>query len=197
MLEKTLELQFKGGRDYLHGTDMFNATLDWLTETLGEIRDIDFTFHRLARQQLQAVAGVAAEGVKPVAVCGYTAKGIRERIHLVETEQSVTGRYPYPEDEVVATMEIDPAARCGVLRGETHYSDIEVWIAMTKVLHYQVFPQLRGKWLFVRGRFPHYEHRSQATERRLTLAACFNDKLTRSEALLDGIKVGEIYFSIV
>lgn len=197
MLEKMLELQFKGGRDYLHGTDMFNATLDWLTETLGEIKDIDFTFHRLARHQLQAVAGAAPEGARPVAVCGYTVKGIRERIHLVETEQPIAEHYPYPEDEVVAAMEIDPVTRCGVLRGETYYSDIEVWIAMTKVLHHQVFPQLRGKWLFVRGRFPRYERRSQATERRINLTASFNDKLTRSEVLMDGVKVGEIYFSIV
>lgn len=197
MFEQQLELKYKGARDYLQGPDIYNETLAWLTSQKDEVKDIDFTFHRLARHQLKAVAGAAPEGSEPVAVCAFTSGGVRERAHLVETEQAVTGRYPYPEDEIVSSMELDLAARKGVLRGEAAYSDIEVWVAMTKVLHYKVFPQLKGKWLFVRGRFPRYVRHSAASERTLVIAASFNDKLTRSEAWLDGVKVGEIYFSIV
>mgnify|MGYP001060569978 CR=1 FL=1 len=197
MFEQKMELKYKGDRGYLHGTDMYNETLTWLGCRREEIKDIDFTFHRLASSQLKAVYGAAPEGSEPVAVCTFTTGGVRERVHLVETDHAVSGRYPYPEDEIVSSMELDLAARKGVLQGETAYSDIEVWVAMTKALHYKVFPHLTGKWLFVRGRFPRYVRHSAASERTLVIAASFNDKLTRSEALLDGIKVGEIYFSIV
>jgi len=196
MTEQLFELKFKGGRDYLQGADIFNETLAWLGSQGKEIRDIDFAFHRLAAHQIEAVLG-DSEGIEPAAVCSFTSNGVRERVSLVETDQVVAERYPYPEGEIVREMEFDIEDRLGVLRGTTTYSDIEVWVAMTKALHYKVFPQLKGKWLFVRGRFPQYARHSEAQERTLLIAALFNDKLTRSEALLDGVKVGEIYFSII
>lgn len=197
MVERQMMLKYKGERDYLHGSDIFNETLTWLGSQKEEIKDIDFAFHRLAAYQLKAVLGGLPEGAEPVAVCTFTSSGAREKIHLVETDQAVTDRYPFPEDEIVSLMEIDLAGRKGVLHGEMAYSDIEVWVAMTKALHYKVFPQLKGKWLFVRGRFPEYVRHSPAKERTLAIAASFNGKLTRSEAILDGVKVGEIHFSIV
>lgn len=197
MFEYKLDLQFKGDREYLHGTDIFNETLTWLISQRGEIKDIDFTFHRLAAHQLKAICGSTQENIDPVAICSYTSGAGRERVFLIETDQEVTGRYPYPEDELVSKMEIDISTRRGVLHGDVAYSDIEVWVAMTKALHYKVFPHLQGKWLFVRGKFPQYVRYSGGGERSLTIAASFNDKLTRSEALLNGVKVGEIYFSIV
>jgi hypothetical protein len=195
MKEHVLQLKFKGERKYIQGPDIFNETLDWLSGQCAEIKDIDFAFHRLASHQLK-ITSTLDEGVEPASVCAYTADGVRQRVYLVETDQPVIGRYPYPEDEIVITMQPDLAARRGTLRGESAYSDIEVWVAMTKALHYKVFPQLQGKWLFVRGRFPNYVRKSAGSERTLYIAASFNDKLTRSEAMLDGVKVGEIYFSI-
>lgn len=197
MLEQQLDLKYKGARDYLHGTDIFNEVLTWLSTQRVEVKDIDFAFHRLAANQLKAVLGALPEGTEPAAVCAFTSEGVREKVHLVETDRVVTERYPFPEDEIVNSMEIDLAGRKAVLHGETPYSDIELWVAMTKALHYKAFPQLKGKWLFVRGRFPQYVRHSPSQERTLVIAASFNDKLTRSEAMLDGIKVGEIYFSIV
>lgn len=196
MSDKLLTLEYKGTRDYLHGTDIFNNTVDWLKDQGSIIKDIDFSFHRLARHQLQAISGSLPETTEPVAVCAFTIDGSRERIQLIETDQEVTGRYPYPEDELVSGMEIDLGAQRGELRGEVAYSDIEVWVAMTKALHYKVFPHLQGKWLFVRGRFPQFAYKTKAETRTMVIAASFNDKLTRSEAFLDGVKVGEIFFSI-
>jgi len=199
MPETTLDLAFKGARDYLHGTDVFNQTLSWLENALPDapIQDIDFSFHHLARHRIELILGALPEGVEAFAVCSFSQAGQRQKAYLIETEEPVTGRYPYPEDEMVAPMEYDLAAKRGVLRGSIAYSDIEIWVAMTKALHYKVFPQYSGKWLFVRGRFPRYSGHTQADERTLVIAASFNDRLTRSEVLLDGQKVGEIYFSIV
>lgn len=196
-IERPLEMQYKGDRNYLHGTDIFNETLSWLISQKRQIKDIDFAFHRLASHQLKAVVGSAPEEGEPVAVCTYTSGSVRERVYLTETDRPITGRYPYPEDEIVNMMEVDLATRRGVLRADTSYSDIETWVAMTKSLHYKAFPQLNGRWLFVRGRFPQYIRRSMSHERVLVIASEFNNRLTRSDALQDGVKVGEIYFSIV
>lgn len=196
MNEFALNLKYKGERDYLHGTDIFNETLSKLSAQNLQAKDIDFAFHRLASHQLKATSSLQ-DGAEPAAVCGFTADGVRQRLYLVETDQPVTGRNPYPEDEIVRTMNVDLLARRATLYGESTYSDIELWVAMTKALHYKVFAQLQGKWLFVRARFAQYALISPGTERTLIISSSFNDKLTRSDALLDGVKVGEIYFSIV
>lgn len=197
MAEQIMNFQYKGARDYIHGTDIFNETLAWLGSHKGEVRDIDFTFHRVAEKQLELVPGPLPEGVEPVAACAFNSADGREKVFLAETGRAVDGRYPYDEDEIVRAMTFDLEGRKATLRAQTGYSDIEVWVAMTKALHYKVFPQLQGKWLFVRGRFPAYSRHTQAQERVLAIAASFNDKLTRSEAWQDGAKVGEIFFSIV
>lgn len=196
MQRQLLQLKFKGSRTYVHGTDMFNQTLEWISSTHNDIRDIDFAFHRLASRQLEAVAGAVPEGVQPVALCTYTRGAARDRAYLVETDVEVTDRYPYPEDQIVEAMAIDEAARRGVLREDSGYTDIEVWVAMTKALHIACFPELRGKWLFVRGRFAEYARRSSG-ERTIAIASVFSAKLTRTEASIDGRKVGDIFFSMV
>lgn len=197
MREMNLDLDFKGSRDYLHGTDMFNKVLALLVSQETEVCDIDFAFHRLARNQLRVVYGLLPTGTEAVATCSFSSNSERKRVNLIETHDLIEGRYPYPEDEIVEAMEIDGDARIGVLKGEVHYSDIEVWVAMTKALHLKVFPHLTGKWLFVRARFPKFIFQSASKERTIKLITSFNDKFTRSDALLDGVKVGEIYFSIL
>jgi hypothetical protein len=197
MLEKQLTLKFKGERNYLHGTDMYNEILTWLKIEKHEVEDIDFAFHFLAKRQLKAILFPLTESIIPVAVCTFTSGGVRESVSLFETDHPVMERYPYKEDEIVSQKEIDLTQKKGILRGEMTYSDIEVWVAMTKSLHQKVYAQLKGKWLFVRGRFPEYLSHSPAKERTIVIAASFNDKLTRTEVFFDGVKSGEIYFSIV
>jgi len=199
MAQTMFDLAFKGKRDYLHGTDVFNQTLFWLQGALPDapIEDIDFSFHHLARHQVGVRIGVAPTDQPAYSVCAFTQDGRRQKAYLVETDLPVTRRYPYPEDEIVAPMQVDLARRRGVLHGTADYTDIEVWVAMTKALHHAIFPQAPGKWFFVRGRFPNYTRRSEARERTLAIAASLHDRLTRSEVLLDGRKVGEIFFSMV
>lgn len=197
MLEKKLDLNFKGTRNYIQGPDILNAVLTELDSHEFKVCDIDFAFHRLARNQLKLVYGALPTGVEAVAICSYSSNDLRKRVNIIETQGVIEGRYPYLEDEIVSRMEFDSDAQMGFLKNEIHYSDIEVWVAMTKALHLKMFPNLTGKWLFVRARFPKFIFQSRCKERKIQLVASFNDKLTKSDALLDGNKVGEIYFSIV
>lgn len=197
MFEYDLDLKYKGSRDYLHGTDIFSSTLNCLFARFGKIENIDFAFHRQAHQQLKLVVGDSPLEERAAAVCSFSVDGIRKRAGLYETQNGVTERYPYPEDEIVSSMDIDILGRKGILLGGRGYSDIEIWVAMTKALHYRVFSQSKGKWFFVRGRFHQYTASSVAERRELVIASAFNDKLTRCEAVQDGVKLGEIYFSIV
>ena len=190
-----LNLRFKGERTYLHGTDMLDETVAWLAASQGELASIDFSFHRVASRQLEACLEPRKEG-EPVAICAFTARGARARAYLYETDLPVSSRYACPEHEIASSMQFDPGQRKGVLAGDVSHSDIEIWVAMAKALHYRVFPGPAGKWLFARARLPRYVRHGGGRERSIVIAAAFSDRLTRSEIFRDGAPAGEIYFSV-
>jgi hypothetical protein len=190
-----LNLQFKGDRNYVHGTDIFNQALAWLKLHRGNVQSIDFSFHRITSCQLCVAIGVPPKGIDPVAICSFTAHGAREKLYVFETESKVIERYQYPEEEIARQLQIDSAARRCVLRGGFARSDIELWVTMAKALHYEVFPLTSKKWWFVRCRYPQYESYAKSLERTLCIVSNFGDKLTRSEIFLNNQIAGEIYFA--
>jgi hypothetical protein len=193
-----LELRFKGDRNYIQGPDIFDAVLSRLSNDAGTIiTDIDFSFHRLAFRAVDLVVTEGDETLNPVAVCQYITAGTKRRVYVVETSREITERYDYPEHDIVRAMKIDAEQRICKFYGDLPYSDIEIWVSMTKALHQKVFTTLKGKWLFVRGRFIRYNSEGYGAPRELSIKANFNNKLTRSEAVCGEKKIGEIYFSIV
>ncbi|OYY17339.1 MAG: hypothetical protein B7Y59_12640 [Burkholderiales bacterium 35-55-47] len=197
ILERLFEMGYKGDRNYIHGSDIFNETISWLILEKKDIRDIDFMFHRFAYSQLMAIVGSTPPKHEIVATCTFTSSVACEKVYLTETIYPVISRRPYPEDEMLKMMDFNLSERRVLLHGENSFSDIEQWVALTKALHYKLFPKLSGKWIFVRGRFPDYFSHSKCQERSIIFVSEFNYKLTRCDALRDGTKVGEIYFSII
>lgn len=192
-----LELQFKGERNYIQGPDIFDAVLSKLCEiSSDEIAKIDFSFHRMAHKAVDMICTEHVENLDPVAVCQYVLNGIRRRAYVVESSRDIDGRKPYQESEIVEQMLLNAEKAVCDLQCSPVYSDIEIWVAMTKALHQAALPELKGKWLFVRGKFDRYDPQDKGP-RQLVIKSNFSNKLTRSDALRNGVKVGEIYFSLV
>lgn len=200
-ISHVFNLPFKGDRNYLHGPDIAGALLDWMAHSvqLGDISQIDFSFHRMATRQLRVVVNgeLASDDSALTGFCNFTLNGQRIKAQLLETDLATTERIPYNESDLLNRMAIDLSERRVSLRDRGPYSDLELWVAMTKAMHQQVFRHIQGKWLFVRGKMPRYRRNLEGGELGLVLAASFNDKMTRSEALVDGRKVADIYFSVV
>lgn len=198
-LNKKLDLSFKGNRDYLHGTDIFNQTLMWLEELHAPltISAIDFSFHRLAKHALTAYSTQQPDLGDPVAVCSYRFGVERAKTYLYETSDDVLGRYLYAEDDITQNFQVSSELLSGVLYGDPTFSDLEIWVALTKALHQRALPELKGKWLFVRGRFPCFLHKTVRKSRSLRIVSNFQNCLTRTELCFDGEIAGEIYFSLI
>ncbi|KMJ88302.1 hypothetical protein ACH58_23340 [Achromobacter xylosoxidans] len=197
---KDLDLSFKGDRNYLHGTDIFDTLLAWLREQGFEIIEgLDLSFHQMATSTLRAELDlVDARDVKNAAILSFASQGSRHRVSLRETAKAVTGRRPYPEDRLVADAEFDATTQA--IRVENclpGYSAIEYWIALTKAMHLRALPHVSGKWLFVRARFPRLDAPLECVRPAVQLTSNYQDKLTRSEVSLDGRKFGDIYFSLL
>jgi hypothetical protein len=109
----------------------------------------------------------------------------------------VAERVEYAEEEIVASMDIQVATATATSVGALPYSSIERWVSMVKALHLALYPDLVGKWLYVRGKFDHYQDVYEpAARHQVVVQANFNSKMTRTAVLVDGQKVGDIFFSL-
>lgn len=145
-----LNLQFKGQRDYIHGTDVYNAIQSLafhLTDSI-EAFVSNLAFRRFAKNDCDLSLN------QPDTNLDYVAKGKisdsqgQEIRHfwVLETERAPKGRYAFDEKKIVTTATIKDKEIA--LQGQTAYSPIEETIALTKTLHYHLMPEISGKWVF-------------------------------------------------
>lgn len=194
-----LDLRFKGDRDYLHGTDVYEALLGGLRRQIPDLGGrIRYAFHRIARTALRAEIGDA--GVPPkvgpvvaeMVVGGHDAPLVA-RAH--ETGEPVTGRYAYDEDSIRGQCHID-GSRIS-MAGATPFKPIEVAVAMTKLLHNHLQPPETGKWMFTRLDLSRPFEPADIAGMTVTQVRQLGAKLTMSEVGAVGQKIGAIYFSVV
>ena len=192
-----LDLRFKGERNYVQGPDILVSIMARLGATYEgqKLSDIDIVFHRMARCGLALVAAPLNSASMAVQF-SCRINGERRKFGLIENGREITVRQPYREEEIVAATEIAVEERSASCRGALPYADIERWVAMVKALHLAVYPELAGKWLFVRGKFSELEPIPHTALHQVLLEANFNNKLTRSAVLIDGRRVGDIFFSL-
>ena len=192
-------LKFKGERQYLHGTDILVAALNALTmETnTGPLTDIDIVFHRMVKTGLTLVSPLPL-GAEPAVQVSCRISGARKKLFLIEDGRAVLDRYDYFEERIVAATNIQVTAASATSAIPMPFTDIERWIAMVKALHYALYPEVNGKWLFVRGKFDSYPgtYRLAEIDQQVRVEANFNNKITRSALLVGGAKLGDIFFSL-
>jgi hypothetical protein len=198
-MKTSLNLKFKGERDYLQGPDILNETMLWLEQNHvpQKISKIDFSFHRMARNGLALHVEKKDSLGEPVAECSYLSGTEARHVYLYESGNPITERYPYDESLICKDFNINVAEKSGSLKTDLPFTDIEIWVSLTKALHQKTLPEIKGKWLFVRGRFPFYERSSRGTEKHLHIAANFQNRLTRTVLTSNADFSGEIFFSTI
>lgn len=191
-------MRFKGGRDYLHGTDVLPIALHAIANgrPLVAVRDIDIVFHALARNGLTLGEDMPS-GQEAKAQLSCTIDGTRRKLFLVADGRPITERHPYPEEQMVAVTTIDAQLAIARSTASLPFTNIERWIAMTKALHHAVYPEAKGKWLFVRAKLASYlDTTRENAEHVVQIQSDFGGKLTRSTLAVDGRNIGDIFFAL-
>jgi len=193
--------KFKGDRNYIHGTDMYNHTLKQLVKAheFNTSNRVRFSIHSIASRQCQLILGEPGESFsKPNNLIAdlviETPEGPIAAM-VVETDQPVTERYPYDEAKIESLCEITDQQI--EIKGNSGYTPIEVAVAMNKQLHNHLLPHKDGKWFFTRidlDRLLKKEHSENLT---IVFKHNFNNRLTKSELLFRGESIGNIFFSLV
>lgn len=176
----TTRFVFRGSRDYLHSTTVFDYIL---SEVRGQPSRIDFKFNRRTDRVCALTRHKPSEDKPPVAI--YTDS--RQTLYIVESGLAITERVPYDEDGLAKNFCIDghvihvPAASSG-------NSFIECVVAAYK----RLLLDLHGKhrFAFVRISLERLPQGAFAVEFARKLSGDFYEGSIEQ----DGNRVGRIFF---
>jgi hypothetical protein len=195
---RNIVFQFKGARNYIQGPDMFNAMTEGYPAMA--LSNIHFSAHdfvlvpecRLyladSEEELNSICDIRAR-------CRFDADGFTRWLALTpeDGDTASAGRCEYNEDRVVSLCRVEGDGI--TLAKKSPFTFIETLVSMNKHLQQRMFPDMPGKWLFTRIDL------TVGCDARENLALRFrhnlNYRLTKSDILVAGRKVGDLYFSLV
>lgn len=191
------DLAFKGDRDYLHGTD----THDWISGLAAragikvEATSIQLSFHRMFRHQLVLLGAdeTSYEGEEPAVQALLRGVGGEVKWNFYESDRVPSRRIPYDEDSVGVNCRVE-GKRIEYLGG-VDFRPIEILVAMTKVLHFEVFADRTVKWLFVRLDLPRFLSKEDLVGLSVEMKQAIPKRFSKNEVRSDAGLNGAIYFS--
>jgi hypothetical protein len=200
MKKVSLEMSFKGARDYLQGGDLYNAIIAELAKVydLDKVKTLKLSFHRFVRKNCDLFIPEQGEDISPgqdnAADISLAMADGWFSAYLVETDREVVSRTPFKEDEITDLCAVD--GQTITISGQIDYSPIEIIVAMTKKLHYALVPTNR-KWIFSKLECSALPSRQGAGKLSVKMKHNFNNRLTKSEIYEGDAMIGFIYFSLI
>jgi len=197
--EREIQFKFKGNRDYVHGTDIFDNVLESARIFFDDYPTrIQGSFHRLLTNNgiLRIYNHSEVIDYQPVYALFYVQEQSSSFLMTVSNADSIiTSSYEYDEQKVLHNVRIeDNKAR---MFTKSSYTYIEQIVAMTKKLHLTLYPDAKKNWLFTKIQIKEVLHPSLYTNHELAIKAVknFHYKLTQNAIFLDDNLVGNIWFS--
>ena len=194
-------LRFKGEREYLHGTDIYDALIDQCARVgLGEVDGpLDLTFSRFCTGQMDfRFAEYEDDRRRPEDTVGHfnLTTGPATRFGwMVQTTRPVTERCTFDEDAITRRSKI--ANEIISDGGANDARPIEVVVALTKHLHYTVLPIDSERWILAQLRMSRPLRQLDKGSIEIHLINCTNTRLTKSSLYVGGDQVGEVLFTLV
>jgi hypothetical protein len=200
-MKRSLSLEYKGNRNYIHGTDLFDHISQYVLNELKltELENVTMAIHRMIRSQIKFQLITHPEPERPsnlAATFRFLVRDTQYICLLQEDGRSVSGRYPYDEDQVTDICNLDSDDKTISLVGKRPFTNIETVVAMNKYLLQTCFPEAGGKWLFTRVQLKTYGANEQWNKLRLKVIHNFQYRLIRSDIFNGGQLKGSIFFSV-
>lgn len=201
MKECSLKFRFKENRSYITGTDIFNAVVCELSKLVNpnEVYLFHLEFHRLASRQCRLIYGEAEENIsKPgSSFAKFQLETPHKQIlgYITESGDEITERYKYEEDLIISLCTIEGNKIS--INALSPYSTVEVLVAMTKELHYHIFPPKNERWIFTRLQLNRLLSKHDANKLTVLLLKDFNGIFTKSSIHVNDELIGNIYFSLL
>jgi hypothetical protein len=195
-----IDFCFKGERDYVHGTDIFNKIMQVVGQR-NQFEQVDMVIRGVAchNMDLYPEADAPADQAANVTI-SLNGGGARIGLVLLENHKLIHCRYAYPEHEIISAAKLDNEKQEIELHDFPGYTIIEKIVALNKGLLHGLYPDAPGKWYFTRIRISAYQlFGSQEDDVTLLLRLKQNlqFKLTNTMFYINDLFAGNIYFSLV
>lgn len=201
MFKKKVSIGFKGKRNYIHGTDMFNVLMS-LGKEIAKTNPtvVDFAIHKMTNKDLVVIESESEKthvSNDDVATLKLTLDERFLFLKLQDTHTLASKTREYDETWVDSCCVIDHTKKSIQLNlHDSTYTFIEMIVAMNKELHQKlVIKQNNTSWVFCRFQTNYFFEFEDLTGLTITLKQSLGSKLTKSEVLLQGKHLGFIYFS--
>lgn len=197
MSSQPINVQFRGSRGYLHGTDLFTALLEATKEAfpIGEISEIRIQYRRFYRGSIRPEFLNASEIRKADWSCRIGQQEIAAKIS--EAPQGANPvRYPFEEHKLNSVIRfgsdlVTLKERCG-------FSPIEYVVFMAKALHLEIQPPAPGEsWILSALTLAHPPEESTLKGLTIKIESGHGGSFTRSSVTNVRGKIGDIFFSKV
>lgn len=192
----SLAYQFKGKRTYVHGTDIFNKSIELLNEKEIDFDELSMSINQVIVSNLDYVITDENISGNEYPVRFELDKDDKTYYCLLkENGSKVVGRYEYPEEKIIEKSQFDEQEKSLTLDEDSGYSTIENAVALNKGLMERLFPEAGGKWYFVKLEV-NKSFFQKADSICIELNKNMNLRLVKSVIKLNGVIVGHIYFSL-
>lgn len=189
-----LHFEFKAERDYVHGSDIFNAISRVATQSFSGGFVTHIAFRNIARRQctlaFENLTSLTALATGAIRACD----GRLEPFWLFDREEEVLGRYAFDEEAIVGSAEICADEKSINLLQNGAATPIEYVIALTKRLSYRLAPDIDGRWLF--GQLNLDVPLNASGVLRIFQKSILHGRMSINEIWLDDTRVGIIRFVV-
>ena len=185
-----IDFSYKGGRNYVHGTDIISALADHFGN---ELFPLDIRFNGRAVNCLSLVKGYSSDEAKVNII--LTEAEQKLQYHLLDNGRQVVSSYDYEESNITGNADLQLEEKQLICRYHKAYNFWEQVVALNKYLLKKLFADVEGRWFFTR-----LEQASDVQDTkllRLRMIKNLNFRLTKSEFYVDGKRLGNIYFTLV
>jgi hypothetical protein len=186
-----LKFQFKGDRDYVHGTDMLNKFLD----VYEDISNFSIRIKKITNRNLRILQEVSNEIIVATIVVEKKT-GLNKTFFLVEADSNAEGRYPYNERELVSCSTIDDRQETITMTLKPSYTLIENIVALHKKLVTKLISS-DLKWLFVGMEMKQIPNISKSDQATIKIEKKLGTKLIKSSVWINKNNIGSIRFSAI
>lgn len=196
-----LNLCFKGQRNYLHGTDIYDSVCEAVCHENANASGVHvrFVFHSFATTECELHLSLPGEDCTcpggAVAEVSFAYSSGIQRGWLVETARPVTCRRSFPEEEIVAASAIGDKSIS--LCADLAFSPIEVAVALTKHLHNTLFPVTDQRWVLSKLDLSRMLRPGDTGSMVINLQSNLHNRITKSSVVVGVALLGDIYFSAV
>ena len=194
---------FKGARDYVHGTDMFNKIIELNKEHFNgaEFIDIDMTVRSIARTNMNMIESQSFNNDPSIPInanFSINANGNRIDVLLVENGDAINCKYEYNEGEVENAAIVQIEEKTITLINFSKYTLIEKIVALNKKLLNSLFPNHGGKWYFTKIKLRELNLNTPISATiKLVFKKNMDFKITDTVIMVNDKHIGNIYFSLL